>query len=196
MITARKIVNLCGFLSFFLFFKDPGVFGLSDINRSVSQYPHFSSSFKRVQSSRTFLYFQFQILRIFTILVCLCFIIEASKYLREVKVVQLCPTLCKPIDCSLPGSSVHRIHQARILEWQTFASPGYPPKPGIEPRSPALLADSLQSEPPGIPNYFMYTQVKLALSLCLYFREKLVLNCEVISKVQKPQRILKMPNKY
>ena len=32
-------------------------------------------------------------------------------------VVQLCPTLCDPMDCSLPGSSVHEIHQARILEW-------------------------------------------------------------------------------
>ena len=33
------------------------------------------------------------------------------------KVVQSCPTLCKPVDCSLPGSSVHGILQARILEW-------------------------------------------------------------------------------
>ena len=32
-------------------------------------------------------------------------------------VAQLCPTLCKPMDCSLPGSSVHGILQARILEW-------------------------------------------------------------------------------
>ena len=30
---------------------------------------------------------------------------------------QLCPTLCNPMDCSLPGSSVHGILQARILEW-------------------------------------------------------------------------------
>ena len=35
----------------------------------------------------------------------------------KVKVAQLCPTLCDPIDCSLPGSSVHGILQARILEW-------------------------------------------------------------------------------
>ena len=31
--------------------------------------------------------------------------------------LQLCPTLCKPMDCSPPGSSVHRILQARTLEW-------------------------------------------------------------------------------
>ena len=35
----------------------------------------------------------------------------------RVKVVQSCPTLCNPIDCSPPGSSVHGILQARILEW-------------------------------------------------------------------------------
>jgi len=29
----------------------------------------------------------------------------------------LCPTLCNPMDCSLPGSSVHGIFQARILDW-------------------------------------------------------------------------------
>ena len=32
-------------------------------------------------------------------------------------VAQLCPSLCDPMDCSLPGSSVQRILQARILEW-------------------------------------------------------------------------------
>ena len=34
-----------------------------------------------------------------------------------VKVAQLCLPLCDPVDCSLPGSSVHGILQARILEW-------------------------------------------------------------------------------
>ena len=35
----------------------------------------------------------------------------------EVKSLQSCPTLCDPVDCSLPSSSVHGILQARILEW-------------------------------------------------------------------------------
>ena len=35
----------------------------------------------------------------------------------EVLVTKLFPTLCDPVDCSLPGSSVHEILQARILEW-------------------------------------------------------------------------------
>jgi len=35
----------------------------------------------------------------------------------ESEVVQLCPTLVDPMDCSLPGSSVHGIFHARVLEW-------------------------------------------------------------------------------
>ena len=35
----------------------------------------------------------------------------------EIEVTQSCPTLCNPMDCSLPGSSVHGIFQAIVLEW-------------------------------------------------------------------------------
>ena len=37
------------------------------------------------------------------------------------EVAQLCPTLCDPMDCSLPGSSIHGIFQARVLEWVAIA---------------------------------------------------------------------------
>ena len=37
------------------------------------------------------------------------------------EVAQSCPTLCDPMDCSLPGSSVHGIFQARVLEWIAFS---------------------------------------------------------------------------
>ena len=37
-------------------------------------------------------------------------------------VTKLCPTLCEPVDCSLPGSSVYGISQARILEWVAVSS--------------------------------------------------------------------------
>ena len=40
------------------------------------------------------------------------------------KSLQLCPTLCDPIDGSLPGSSVHGIFQARVLEWGAIAFSG------------------------------------------------------------------------
>ena len=55
--------------------------------------------------------------------------------------------LCNPMDYSLPGSSVHGILQARILEWVAMPSSRGSP----QPRSPVLQADSLLSEPPGKP---------------------------------------------
>ena len=39
----------------------------------------------------------------------------------ENEVAQLCPTLPDPMDCSLPGSSIHGIFQARVLEWGAIA---------------------------------------------------------------------------
>ena len=52
------------------------------------------------------------------------------------KSLQSCLILCDPLDCSLPGSSVHGILQARILEWIAMSSPGDLSNPGIEPMSP------------------------------------------------------------
>ena len=43
------------------------------------------------------------------------------KVKSESEVTQLCPTCCDPMDCSLPGSSVHGIFQARVLEWVAIA---------------------------------------------------------------------------
>ena len=53
-------------------------------------------------------------------------------------VAQSCLTLCDPMDCSLPGSSVHGILQARILEW---VPPGDLLNPGTEP--PSLMSPAL-----------------------------------------------------
>ena len=54
----------------------------------------------------------------------------------KVLVAQSCPTLCDPMDCSLLGSFVHGILQARLLEWVSFSSTGDLHNPGIKPRSP------------------------------------------------------------
>ena len=62
-----------------------------------------------------------------------------------VKSLQSRPTLLNSVDCSLPGFSVYRNLQARIL----VASPGDLPDPGVKPRFPELQADSLPFEPPG-----------------------------------------------
>ena len=72
----------------------------------------------------------------------------SSSSSSKMTVAQSWPTLCDPIDHSLPGSSVHGILQARILEWVAIHFSRGSSQPRIEPRSPALQADSLLSEPP------------------------------------------------
>ena len=62
------------------------------------------------------------------------------------EVVYSCVTLCEPMDCSPPDSSVHVILQARILEWVAIPFSRLNVNPGIESRYPALQADSLPSE--------------------------------------------------
>ena len=67
-------------------------------------------------------------------------------------VAQSYPTLCNPMDCSLPAPL-----SMRVLSRQEYWSglpcppPGDLPNPGIESRSPTLQADALPSEPPGKP---------------------------------------------
>ena len=76
----------------------------------------------------------------------------------KVLAAQWCLTLWDPMDCSPPGSSVHGILQARILEWVAIPFNSLPQggnsilsDPGIKPGSPALQADCLPSRLPGKP---------------------------------------------
>ena len=66
-------------------------------------------------------------------------------YKVTVKVAQLCPTLRDPMDQSMEFS------RPEYWNEQPFPSPGDLPNPGMEPRSPALQADSLPVEPQGKP---------------------------------------------
>ena len=50
-----------------------------------------------------------------------CFLLQCMKVKSESEVAQSCPTLSDPTDCSLPGSSIHGIFQARVLEWGAIA---------------------------------------------------------------------------
>ena len=49
------------------------------------------------------------------------FLPQCMKVKSESEVAQSCPTLSDPMDCSLPGSSIHGICQARVLEWGAIA---------------------------------------------------------------------------
>ena len=49
------------------------------------------------------------------------FLLQCMKVKSESEVAQSCPTPSNPMDCSLPGSSIHGILQARVLEWDAIA---------------------------------------------------------------------------
>ena len=63
-------------------------------------------------------------------------------------------TLCDPMDCSPPSSSVHGIFQARILEWAAVFSSRAFPNPVIKPMSPSLADGFFATEPPGLPSVY------------------------------------------
>ena len=93
-----------------------------------------------------------------------------------VLVAQLCLTLCTPLDCSPPGSSVHGILQARILEWVAFPSPADLPHPEIKPRSPAhcrqiLYCLSHEGSPVCVCMYIyisIYIYIYIYVQICLF----------------------------
>ena len=67
---------------------------------------------------------------------------------------QSCPTFCNPMDCSLLGSSVHGIFQARILEWVaiSYSRGSSRPNQGTETVSLALAGGFFTTAPPGKPS--------------------------------------------
>ena len=69
-----------------------------------------------------------------------------------------------PVACGPPGSAVHGILQARILEWEPFCSPGDLPNSGIIAGSLALQADSLLSEPRRKPRVRLLFPISMVFS--------------------------------
>ena len=80
----------------------------------------------------------------------------------KVKVTQFCPTLCDPMECSSPGYSVHRISQAKILEWVAISFSRGSSHREIKLMSPALAGGFFTAKPPGKPSP---TQYAILLSL-------------------------------
>ena len=60
------------------------------------------------------------------------FLLQCMKVKSESEVAQSCPTLSDPMDCSLPGSSIHGIFQARVLEWGQVPSNNLGKSPWFE----------------------------------------------------------------
>ena len=84
------------------------------------------------------------------------------------KSLQLCPTLCDPMDHSPPGSSVHGILQARILQWVAMPSSRGSSNPGIKPSyllSPALAGWFFTTSATWEAHTFTYIKVQFSRSV-------------------------------
>ena len=124
------LILICVKLFFFGWQKQD--FGICDYKSLIVDVNGVvGKSFFWIETSQTFIYW----------LICL---------LEDWEEVLYCSLiLCDPVDCSPPGSSVHRILQARILEWVTISFSRGSSQLKDQTGSPALGADSLLSEPPG-----------------------------------------------
>ena len=72
--------------------------------------------------------------------------------------VQSCPTLCAPVDCSLPGSSVHGTIPERILEWNAISFSRGPSQPRAQTHISCVSCIGrriLYPEPPGKPSFHL-----------------------------------------
>ena len=77
---------------------------------------------------------------------------------RENEVARLCPTLRDPMDYSLPGSSIHGIFQARVLEWGTIAF-------SLSSLGSAKSADSVNSKTVGVMSRKSDTHTKVLFTM-------------------------------
>ena len=83
--------------------------------------------------------------------VCVCVCVYTHIYILHAYMCIYTCTLCDPVGCSPPGSSVHGISQARILHRWLLRFPGDLPDPGTELESPAMAGGFFTTEPPGRP---------------------------------------------
>ena len=104
--------------------------------------------------------------------------------------------LCDPLDCGLPGSSVHGIFQARTLEWLLFPPPGDLSHPVTELASPTSAGRFFSTEPPGKTHKHIRTHylgrnkqcpnvsLKVIINIILYSHD----NLEEISNIANDSR--------
>jgi len=74
------------------------------------------------------------------------FFLQCMKVTSEREVAQSCPTPNSPMDCSLPGSSIHGIFQARVLEWGLIAFSNYQPRQHIKKQTYYFADKSLSGQ--------------------------------------------------
>ena len=86
------------------------------------------------------------------------FLLQCMKVKSESEVTQSCPTLHNPKDCSLPGSSIHGIFQARVLEWVAIAFSNH-----IKLGTDLLCSQNLQNLQ---VEYYYNLKVKVSKCVC------------------------------
>ena len=78
------------------------------------------------------------------------FLLQCMKVKSESEVAQSCPTLSDPMDCGLPGSSVHGIFQTRVLEWVVIAFSNDKPRQCIKKKRHHFANKGLYSQSYGV----------------------------------------------
>ena len=106
------------------------------------------------------------------------FLLQCMKVKSESEVTQSCPTLSYPMDCSPPGSSIHGLLQARVLEWGAIAFSDDQPRQLIKEQRHYFANKGLSSQ-----NYSFFQKlcmdVRVALKRNLSTKELMLLNCGV-----------------
>ena len=106
------------------------------------------------------------------------FLLQCMKVKSESEVTQSCPTLSYPMDCSPPGSSIHGLLQARVLEWGAIAFSDDQPRQLIKEQRHYFANKGLSSQ-----NYSFFQKlcmdVRVALKRKLSTKELMLLNCGV-----------------
>ena len=128
-------------------------------------------------------------------------IIFSSENIQFSSVAQLCTTICNPMNCSTPGSSVHGIF--RQVHWSKlpFPTSGDLPNPGLADGSPALADGFFTTEPPGYNNS-TFSSVQ-SLSCVRLFATAWTAACQTSLSITNSRSLLKlmsiesvMPSKF
>ena len=111
------------------------------------------------------------------------------------KLLQSCLILCDPMDCSPPGSSVHGILQARILEWVAMPSSRGSSYSEIEPmtlRSPALAGEFFTTSDTWELQCYLHYNIQFRCSVVSYSATPSIAACQASLSITNPRSLLKL----
>ena len=113
------------------------------------------------------------------------FLLQCMKVKSESEVVQSCPTLSDPMDCSLSGSSIHGIFQARVLEWVAIAFSDFKVYMVSKTLQSGTKDSSKPSKPLQTSNNFLTFKKN-----SIYYSFLLIFSCLLIAYITKLERVL------